>query len=86
MPAHPPLTLDQLREIQSRRRSDPDITALLWEVHRLRATAISADQFLRAIGEGAIYGTYAGLSAKDLRSRLSLEPAVIEDAARRLKR
>ena len=74
MPAHPRLTVDQLREIQTRRRADLDVTALLWEVHRLRAMVLSADRFMRSISAGVIHGTYAELSAKDLRSRLLREP------------
>lgn len=41
-PNPPPLTRDQLLEIQDRRRGDPDIKALLLEVHRLRQIALLA--------------------------------------------
>jgi len=36
MPLRPELTVDQLREIQARRRGDADLRLLLWEIARLR--------------------------------------------------
>lgn len=42
----PPLTREQLIEIRERRKGDPDIKALLWEVQRLRQHALRANQLL----------------------------------------
>ena len=45
MPFRPSLTKEQLHEI-GRRRDGSDVTALLWEIARLRAVATRADQLL----------------------------------------
>lgn len=42
-----PLTRDQLLDIQERRRDDPDVHQLLWEVFRLRATQLRMHNYLR---------------------------------------
>jgi hypothetical protein len=36
----PPLTREQLVEIQERNKDNPDVFALLWEIKRLRASAL----------------------------------------------
>ncbi|MGO4379711.1 hypothetical protein AB4Z19_15655 [Pseudoduganella sp. RAF19] len=45
----PSLTRTELSEIKARRDA-ADIPLLLWEIARLRAVALRADQFLRAVG------------------------------------
>jgi len=42
-----PMTRDELMDIQARRRADPDVYALLWEVFRLRATQLRMHNYLR---------------------------------------
>lgn len=76
-----PLGTEQLKAIQSRRRGDPDVTTLLWEIHRLRITVLSAHTFVQAVGSAAPLGTYAGIASRDLRARLATEPVVIEEMA-----
>lgn len=38
---------NELIEIQERRRDDPDVRALLWEVFRLRSTQLRMHNYLR---------------------------------------
>ena len=71
----PPLTKETLIEIQERNPGSPDVRALLWEVKRLRALALYADQLQRMLGtlpgpQGAILDT--------LREKLKDEPCVKE--------
>ena len=47
-----PLSIEQLKEIQSRNDS-ADVLALLWEVRRLRAIAETADQLDQSLGPRA---------------------------------
>lgn len=65
----PPLTIEQLSEIQSRRRTDPDVMALLWEIHRLHSTVSRADQLMRTIDEsgGVAHRMVADLMREDLK-------------------
>lgn len=44
-----PLTLDELRDIQSRRLDDADVRALLWEVKRLKNVIRMADEHRQVI-------------------------------------
>jgi len=71
----PPLTKETLVEIQDRNPESADVRALLWEVKRLRALALYADQLQRMLGtlpgpQGAILDT--------LREKLKDEPCVNE--------
>ncbi len=71
----PPLTKETLVEIQDRNPGSADVRALLWEVKRLRALALYADQLQRMLGtlpgpQGAILDT--------LREKLKDEPCVNE--------
>lgn len=70
-----PLPTDQLREIQERNRDSADVRTLLWEIKRLRAVVLYADQLQRMLNtlpgpQGAILGT--------LRDKLKDEPCVKE--------
>jgi hypothetical protein len=66
----PPLTAEQLRDIQARR--DPaDIIPLLWEIKRLRALVLRADQLQGGLGSG-------GIILETLRDELVGEPCVEE--------
>jgi hypothetical protein len=70
-----PLTKAQLREIGLRR--DPgDIAALLWEIKRLRATVLRADQLQRVLGTGS--GGAVGIVLEGLRQDLKDEPCITE--------
>jgi len=71
----PPLTRDTLREIQDRNPDSADVRTLLWEVKRLRATLLYADQLQRMLStlpgpQGSILET--------LREKLKDEPCVSE--------
>lgn len=71
----PPLTKSDLQDIQDRRQDDADVRALLWEVARLRALVLYADQLQRELPtmsgpQGAILDA--------LRQMLKEEPCVKE--------
>lgn len=71
----PPLTTDNLRAIQARNLDSADVRALLWEIKRMRATLLYADQLQRMLTtlpgpQSAILDT--------LRERLKDEPCVKE--------
>lgn len=70
-----PLTRETLKEIQDRNPGSADVRALLWEVKRLRATLLYADQLQRMLStlpgpQGSILET--------LREKLKDEPCVHE--------
>lgn len=44
-----PLSLQELREIQTRCQGDPDVIALLWEIRRLRGVISQADIMRRSV-------------------------------------
>ena len=48
MPHRPPLTAAKLAEVYDRNPS-PEVLDLLWEIHRLRATILRADQIRRVL-------------------------------------
>ena len=65
-----PLSAEQLREIGMRR--DPaDIIPLLWEIKRLRAMVLRADQVMKSVRTGDFI-------AEVFRKELAEEPAVQE--------
>jgi hypothetical protein len=70
-----PLPTERLREIQERNLDSADVRALLWEIKRMRATLLYADQLQRELPtmagpQGAILET--------LRAKLKDEPCVKE--------
>ena len=69
------LTKSDLHEIKLRGRKNPDVVALLWEVHRLRAIVLRADQLQKTLGE---MGGSQGLLLDALRSELEGEPCISE--------
>jgi hypothetical protein len=71
----PPLSRLELQEIQARRRDDPDVMALLWEIKRMRAVLLFADQLQREMG---VMSGPQGMVLEALRSRLEHEPCVSE--------
>lgn len=83
-----PLIRDQLRAIYETNPT-PAVRRLLWEIHRLRAVALRANDFVRAVdrfqGESRL-DPGSGLALKSLRAALQDEPVVREDEARRLGR
>lgn len=74
-PARRPLTKVDLQDIPARRSGDPDVVALLWEIHRMRGTISYADQLQRVMGT---VGGAQGMILEALRSRLEEEPCVKE--------
>jgi len=60
----PPIPTEQLHAIQERNRDSADILTLLWEIKRMRATLLYADQLQRMLTtlprpQGAILDTCA---------------------------
>jgi hypothetical protein len=70
----PKLTRSDLHDIGQRNNS-PEVVALLWEIHRLRALVLRADQLQRMLGE---MGGAQGLLLDSLRAELEGEPCVAE--------
>jgi hypothetical protein len=77
----PPLTKDDLARIQQRNprtRGDQysdDLYSALWEIKRLRALVLRADQLQSVLGAP---GGGVGLILSALRSDLAKEPCVLE--------
>jgi hypothetical protein len=86
MPRYRPLTSEQLRAIYEANPT-PAVKRLLWEIHRLRASVLRADDFVRALerhkGESRL-DPGSGIALTSLREALREEPVVKEEAARRL--
>ena len=81
----PPLTRDQLRAIWQRAPS-PAVRLLLWEIHRLRALVLRANDFVRMAkhrGAAKQMDTTSSALLDGLRQSLEGEPVVKEDEARR---
>lgn len=72
----PPLTREQLHEIGVE-QNPADINRLLWEIKRLRAIVLRADQLQRSLGAT---GGGAGAILQCLRNDLASEPCVLEQA------
>lgn len=78
----PPLTrpdLQAIRERNPRASGDPvsdDLYAALWEIRRLRALVLRADQLQRSLGEAT--GGGVGMILATLRRELADEPCVLE--------
>jgi len=67
------LTRDDLKAIQDCNPDSPDVRALLWEVARLRATALRTHDYFR---QGS--SSTAPILAESLRAMLEDEPVVQE--------
>ena len=79
-PKYQPLTRDQLRAIYEASPT-PAVRRLLWEIHRLRATILSADQLYQRLietGTAARTDTTTQLLIGSLQERLKDEPVVRE--------
>lgn len=70
----PPLTREQLLEIQARSSASSDVRALLWEVARLRGVVLRASDLLRH-DRGS---SSSHILEQALRRELDEEPAVQE--------
>lgn len=73
--------LQAIRERNPRVPGNPasdDLYAALWEIRRLRAVVLRADQLQRTLGERVGGGT--GMILAALRSDLEREPCVLEQA------
>lgn len=75
MPARPPLTRADLVAIQDRNPGSSDVRALLWEVKRLRALVLRADQLTKVLSN---IGRSQGMVLDGLRAELEGEPCVAE--------
>jgi predicted N-formylglutamate amidohydrolase len=77
MPFKPPLSFDELKAIQDRNADNTDVRNLLWEIRRLHAVVLRADQLARSMPEasGAI-----GMIAEELRRQIKDDPAVLQAA------
>ena len=87
-PRFPPLTSDQLRAIWQR-APIAAVRLLLWEIHRLRALVLRANDFVRMAtyykAEQRMDTTSRSL-LEGLRESLKEEPVVKEEDARRIDR
>ena len=78
-----PLTRQALQEIQQRNPRQPgdqrsdDLYAALWEIQRLRAMVLRADQLQRAFGN-AVAGGGLTLVLQAFRADLEREPCLLE--------
>jgi hypothetical protein len=63
-----PLIHDQLVAIQERNKDNADIFALLWEIKRLRAVVLQADQLQRSIRGRPGYGPAAATGDTEKRA------------------
>lgn len=62
------------------------VERLLWEVHRLRAVVLRANDLVRAIDyNDTKLDPASGLALKSLHEALEGEPVVQEDATKRIK-
>ena len=86
-PRFPPLTRDQLRAIWERSRL-PVVRSLLWEIKRLRALVLRANDFVRMATyhklERHMDSTTRTLFTS-LQEGVKEEPVVKEDEARRMR-
>jgi hypothetical protein len=81
-PRRPPLTRRELRQIGQANKT-PAVRDLLWEIHRLRAIALKADQLqnrLLELGIIARLDPTTKLIAESLAAALHDEPVVLENA------
>jgi hypothetical protein len=79
-PKYQPLSSDQLRAIYEVSPT-PAVRRLLWEIHRLRATILAADQLNQRLietGAAARLDTTTQLLVGSLHERLKDEPVVRE--------
>jgi hypothetical protein len=70
----PPLSLQTLRDMQDQNRGNPVVKALLWEIRRLQATVIRAEQLVRTIDESGGHPHHMVLDC--LRTQLGCEPCL----------
>lgn len=76
--SHPPIPTETLREINARRKDDPEVVALLWEIHRLRNIAKMAHQMAR---DAPRFDDTYRMRANQLMAMTKDEPVVIEHLA-----
>jgi hypothetical protein len=71
----PPLTELDLHAIQERNRDNSDVITLLWEIKRLRAIVLRADQVQRSVSG---LGGRADIILNALREEIKNEPCIAE--------
>jgi hypothetical protein len=72
----PPLSFEELKEIQDRNRDNADVRRLLWEIKRLHAVVSRANQLVRSIGPDP-HGTALQIIAWATESEIKDDPVVI---------
>ncbi len=80
MPFPPPLTNAELHDI-GQRKDPADIVRLLWDIKRLHAIALRADQLQVSMGD---VGGSLGMILGALRGELAELPCVVERRAGRI--
>jgi hypothetical protein len=79
MPFKPPLTRSDLQAIHARSPGNADVQVLLWEIKRLRAIVLRADQLQRSVGGlGGGLGGGADIILNALRDEIKDEPCIAE--------
>lgn len=73
MPFKPPLTLEQIKDIQNRHLDDPDVRALLWEIRRLHSIVARADQLAKSLPQS---GGSIGMIVRALNNQIANEPCL----------
>ena len=82
-----PLTRTQLRDVWAQNPT-PTTKLLLWEIHRLRALVLRANDLVRSLSARGADRTLDSTTLallRGLRAALTCEPVVKEDEARWLK-
>lgn len=74
-PPAQPLSSEQLADIRERRKDDPEVIALLWEIWRYRIIAVKAHALVHSITGVDETRT---LMIEDLKGMLESDPAVIK--------
>lgn len=71
----PPLSFEELKEIQGRGRENPDVMRLLWEIRRLHSIVLRLDQLIRSepVRAGAI-----GLILNAAETEIANDPVVLD--------
>lgn len=73
----PPLSFDELKAIQDRSADNADVRKLLWEIRRLQAIVLRADQLAGSVPEA---GGAVGMIVAALREQVKDDPSVLRRA------
>lgn len=75
MPFKPPITIQQLHDIQERNRDNPDVIALLWEIRRLHQIAVTAHAYASSDSR---FDQTRNMMADKLLNLTKHDPAVVQ--------